>query len=214
MVNRDRLAQIWQSYWIDRSDNRSEIDRVFKLLVAAYTQPDRHYHNLDHIDQLLATIARFNDQLEDPITVKLAVWFHDFVYDSQAADNEIQSAKAAKELLTSIGESVTTIDRIQHLILATQGHQIDANDLDQSIFLDADLTILGADPVRYQAYQQAIRQEYSWVSPADYQTGRIQVLQSFLHRDRLYCTDLLFAELESIARSNLEKEISELISVR
>jgi predicted metal-dependent HD superfamily phosphohydrolase len=210
----DRLAQIWQSYWINRSGCRSEINRVYKLLFAAYTQPNRHYHNLTHIDQLLATIARFNHQLEDPITVKLAVWFHDFIYDSHASDNETQSAKAAQELLTSIGESATTIDRVQHLILATQGHQIDANDLDQSIFLDADLTIFGVNPVRYQAYQQAIRQEYNWVSPADYQTGRIQVLQSFLHRDRLYCTDLLFTELESIARSNLKQEISELISTR
>jgi predicted metal-dependent HD superfamily phosphohydrolase len=214
MSDFDRLAQIWQSYWIDRSSRHSEINRVFELLFAAYAQPNRHYHNLNHIDQLLTTIARFNHQLKDPITVNLAVWFHDFVYDSQASDNEAQSAKAAQELLTSIGESATTIDRVQQLILSTQGHQIDANDLDQSIFLDADLAILGADPVRYQAYQQAIRREYNWVSSTDYQTGRIQVLESLLKRDRLYCTDLLFAELESIARSNIKQEISELISAK
>jgi predicted metal-dependent HD superfamily phosphohydrolase len=214
MYDLGKLAQTWQSYWIDRSDRQSEISRVFQLLVDAYTQPDRHYHNLNHIDHFLTTLARFNDRLEDPIAVKLAAWFHDFIYDTHSVDNEAQSAKAAQELLTSIGESATTIDRVQQLILSTQGHQIDANNLDQSIFLDADLAILGADSVQYQAYQQAIRQEYHWVSSTDYQAGRIQVLQSFLHRDRLYCTDLLFPELESIARSNIKQEISELIRVK
>ncbi len=212
MYDLDRLAQMWQSYWIDRSDCQSEISRVFQLLIDAYTHPDRHYHNLNHIDHFLTTLTRFNHQLQDPIAVKLAAWFHDFVYDTHAVDNEIQSAKSAQELLASIGESATTIDRVQQLILATYGHQIDPKDLDQSIFLDADLAILGADPVQYQAYQQAIRREYNWVSPADYQTGRIQVLQSFLHRDRLYCTDILSTELELIARGNMQQEISELIN--
>jgi predicted metal-dependent HD superfamily phosphohydrolase len=40
-----------------------------------------------------------------------------------------------------------------------------------------------------------------------YQTGRIRVLESFLQRDRLYYTDLLFDELESIARTNMINEI-------
>jgi predicted metal-dependent HD superfamily phosphohydrolase len=212
MVNQDRLAQHWQSYWIDRSTRQPEINQVFELLVAAYTQPNRHYHNLNHIDRLLTTVAQFNHQLQDPITVKLAVWFHDFVYNSQASDNEAQSAKAARVLLTGIGESVAIIDRAQQLILATQGHKIAANDLDMCIFLDADLAILGADPVAYQVYQQAIRQEYSWVSDSEYRTGRIRVLESFLKRDRLYYTDLLFNQLESIARSNMQGEISELAS--
>ena len=206
----DRLAQHWQSYWGDRSDRQPEVNRVFELLVTAYTQPNRHYHNLNHIDRLLTTVAQFNHQLQDPITVELAVWFHDYIYNSQASDNEAQSAKAARVLLISIGESTAIIDRVQQLILATQGHQIDANDVDMCIFLDADLAILGADPVAYQAYQQAIRQEYSWVSDSAYQIGRIQFLESFLRRDGLYYTEVLFDRLESIARSNMQGEISQL----
>ena len=186
------------------------INRVFELLVTAYTQPNRYYHNLNHIDRLLTTVAQFNHQLQAPMTVELAVWFHDYIYNSQASDNEAQSAKAARVLLISIGESTATIDRVQQLILATQGHQIDANDVDMCIFLDADLAILGADPAAYQAYQQAIRQEYSWVSDSAYQIGRIQVLESFLRRDRLYYTEVLFDRLESIARSNMQGEISQL----
>ncbi len=206
----DRLTQIWQQCCdrlsIEYTSKQSGIDRVFKLLVAAYTQPDRHYHNLNHLDQIFVILDRFSD-LANPNAVYLAAWFHDFIYDPQAADNEIQSARAAEDLLVNLGASPATIDRVSSLILATNGHKVDPKDRDLSIFLDADLAILGTDPVIYQAYQQSIRREYSWVSDAAYQTGRIRVLKRFLTRDRLYYTALLFNELESIARLNLEREI-------
>lgn len=203
----DRLAQKWQQCFTDRFSTCDLDRRVFNILVAAYTQPDRHYHNLNHIDRLLTTIDR-TESLQNPTAVRLAVWFHDFVYDSQASDNEAQSAKSAEELLTNIGISSELIDRVQQLILATQGHQIDPDDPDRCIFLDADLAILGADPVEYQAYMRSIRREYSWASDAAYKVGRIQVLESFLQRDRLYYSDILGDELESIARLNLKQEIA------
>ncbi len=215
MYDLNRLAQIWQQSCgylsIDppgtNASRQPAIDRIFKLLVTAYTQPDRYYHNLNHIYHVITTLNRFDD-LENPSAVYFAAWFHDFVYNSQALDNEIQSAKAARDLLANLGESPATIERVISLILATEGHKIDPTDRDLCIFLDADLAILGTDPVIYQAYQQSIRCEYSWVSDAAYQTGRIRVLESFLNRDRLYFTELLFNELESIARLNLQEEIA------
>jgi predicted metal-dependent HD superfamily phosphohydrolase len=217
------LARKWQQCWRDlpidsasqRLPQQTELDRVFQLLVTAYTQSDRHYHNLTHIHHVLTTIDShaewllqgFSVTLKNPIAVSLAAWFHDFVYDPQASDNELQSAKAAGELLLNLGGNQELICCVQELILATQGHQIVAEDFDRSIFLDADLAILGADPVTYQAYSRSIRCEYSWVSDAAYRAGRIQVLESFLQRDRLYYTDTLFNELEDLARSNMLSEI-------
>ncbi len=204
----DRLAQKWQAIWQDRIiPNRGEIDRVFQLLVTAYSQPDRYYHNLNHIDRMLTTLALFTSCIQDPISVSLAAWFHDFIYDPQAADNEIQSAKAALELLDNLGVSAHEIDRIQQLILATQGHQVDGIDSDIWILLDADLAILGTDREQYQVYARSIRREYSWVSDDLYREGRIRVLESFLQRDRLYFTELLFDELEAISRLNIQQEI-------
>jgi predicted metal-dependent HD superfamily phosphohydrolase len=219
MYNLDRLASQWQQSWYDDMENSSyqklyelgRVDSVFELLVTAYTQPDRHYHNLNHIDRLLTSWERFNQgKLRDPMAVFLAIWFHDFVYDPQLTDNEIQSAKVATELLTNLGASIDTIVHVEQLILATQGHQSSPEDFDKCVFLDADLAILGADPVAYQAYARSIRREYSWVSDLEYKAGRIRVLESFLQRDRLYFTDLMFDELESIARTNMKQEIAEL----
>jgi predicted metal-dependent HD superfamily phosphohydrolase len=210
----------WQQFWVDRSNTpidrvrQQEIDRILQLLIAAYTQPDRHYHNLNHIHHLLTIIERFDrknspylERLQDPSSVILAAWFHDFVYDPQVADNEVQSARAATALLANLNISLD-LDRIEQLILATQGHQIDPDDADLCTFLDADLAILGADPVRYAAYQRSIRREYDWVDDATYRIGRSRVLASFLQRDRLYYTDLLFGELEARARLNLQQEIA------
>jgi predicted metal-dependent HD superfamily phosphohydrolase len=161
---------------------------TFEILVNAYTQPDRHYHNLNHIYHLLTTIERFDGLVQDSIALSLAAWFHDFVYDPRATDNEAQSAKAAGDLLTNIGISSKLIDRVQQLILATQGHQIDAEDRDRCIFLDTDLAILGTDPVAYQVYARSIRREYGWVSDAAYQTGRIRVLEPTF-RTSIFTTD-------------------------
>jgi predicted metal-dependent HD superfamily phosphohydrolase len=217
------LARKWQQCWTDLSidplskslQKQQKIDRVFQILVTAYSKPDRHYHNLDHIHHLLTILARFDrGKLRDPMAIFLAIWFHDFVYDPQAQDNEIQSAQAARELLTNLGVSIDLILHVEQLILATQGHQVNPEDFDRSVFLDADLAILGADPDSYQVYARSIRREYSWVSDSAYQAGRIQVLETFLQRDRLYYTDLLFTELELQARLNMEGEISVLIEGR
>jgi predicted metal-dependent HD superfamily phosphohydrolase len=216
----------WQQFWAVRSISpidsvrQQEIDRIFQLLIAAYTQPDRHYHNLNHIYHVLTILERFDrgnslnsEHLQDASSVILAAWFHDFVYDPQATDNEVQSAKAATELLSNLELSLD-LDRIEQLILATQGHQIDPDDADLCIFLDADLAILGADPVHYAAYRRSIRSEYEWVDEATYRIGRSRVLASFLQRDQLYYTDLLFDELEAIARMNLQQEIAMLEKYR
>jgi predicted metal-dependent HD superfamily phosphohydrolase len=201
------LSIAWQQCWQDLTIDSSVSERVFQLLIEAYSHPDRYYHNLTHIDRVLSTIARFSHELKNPLAVNLAAWFHDFIYDARALDNELKSTQAAEELLTNIGVSRESIERVSQLILATQGHQIDRNDTDRCIFLDADLAILGAAPADYHIYQRSIRREYTWVTDDAYRAGRIRVLDSFFQRDRLYHTDLLFHELESIARNNITTEI-------
>lgn len=208
MASIDRLYLQWHSCWCDLPVSSAKLDAAFERLVAAYSHRDRHYHNLQHIESMLATLARFDRQ--EPIVLNLATWFHDFIYDPHARDNEIHSAIAARECLLALDVPHQQIDRVEQLILATQGHCVDPSDRDLCIFLDADLAILGADAQTYRNYAQAIRREYSWVADEDYRSGRSRVLTDFLQRDRLYHTELLFNELETAARANLDREIGEL----
>ena len=62
-------------------------------LVRAYEAADRHYHDLRHIEALLA-LAR-DQPLLDSAAVEAAIWFHDAIYDTRRNDNEERSAKLA-----------------------------------------------------------------------------------------------------------------------
>ncbi len=66
-------------------------------LVAAYTAPGRHYHNLAHIEDCLAALARVeNLSPREREILSEAIWWHDVVYDATRADNEELSAQLAE----------------------------------------------------------------------------------------------------------------------
>jgi predicted metal-dependent HD superfamily phosphohydrolase len=184
----------------------------FDVLGAAYTAPERHYHNLEHLGEMFRVIDRLSAQVEDPGALHLAVWFHDAVYDSRAKDNERRSGELAVDLLGPIGVPASAIERIVQMIWATV-HVADGDPpalRDTRVLLDADLAILGASEQRYARYAADIRKEYSWVPEADYRAGRAAVLERFLAAPRIYHTQVLFEEGEQRARANLRTEIAEL----
>ncbi|MBU7582936.1 MAG: hypothetical protein KAF91_08500 [Nostoc sp. TH1S01] len=189
------------------SVDQDKIAATFTLLVEAYTTPERYYHTLQHIDDVLNNIQTLQTYTQNLPAVQLAAWFHDVVYDPQAPDNEAKSAEYAGQILTDLAIPIHQITTVQRLILNTKHHQAAIDDIDSQILLDADLAILAADPVDYQKYAQAIRQEYAWVAEVDYIQGRKQVLEKFLQRQRLYFTPLMFEVAEKSARANLQAEI-------
>src|SRR5262249_41743880 len=62
--------------------------RGFDDLAAAYGEPGRYYHNLDHVRAVLHTIDELARLASEPAAVYLAAWFHDAVYDPRRGDNE------------------------------------------------------------------------------------------------------------------------------
>lgn len=46
-----------------------------------YTEPQRHYHTLLHLDAMLASLDARAAGVDDKIAIELATWFHDCVYD-------------------------------------------------------------------------------------------------------------------------------------
>lgn len=185
---------------------------VFDALAAAYSAPERFYHNLEHLAEMFRVIDRLAPQVEDPAALHLAVWFHDAVYDSRAKDNERRSGDLAVDLLGPIGVPGSAIERIVNMIWAT-AHP-DAAEVpalrDTQVLLDADLAILGASEERYARYARDIRREYAWVPDADYRVGRAAVLTRFLARPRIYHVPLVFDEGEQRARANLRAELASL----
>jgi len=203
----DILFLRWQNTLQPFGVDQITTENAFNNLVAAYSNPKRYYHTLKHIHHVLNTIETLQAYTKNLIAVQFAAWFHDIVYNTQAQDNEEKSAEYAHELLTNLGIPPNNIAGVTRLILNTKHHQAEINDVDSQVLLDADLAILSAKPVQYWEYAHAIRQEYAWVSDADYITGRSQVLERFLQCDRIYSTPLMFKLAEQSARSNINTEI-------
>jgi predicted metal-dependent HD superfamily phosphohydrolase len=175
-------------------------------LIAAYSAPGRHYHNLAHIRDCLVKLAHV-DGLSDAErdTLSEVIWWHDVVYDPTRSDNEELSAQLAE---VHVGPDIAR--EVGRLIRLTKTHAVDPGDRLGAILISIDLSILGAEPARYDAYSAAIRQEYAHVPDGDYRAGRARVLKQFAARPFIF-PDAGFAEAnDRQARENLARELASL----
>ena len=176
-------------------------------LVAAYTAPCRHYHNLAHIEDCLATLAQIDGlSAHERAILTEAIWWHDVVYDPTRSDNEeLSAALAERHVRADISHEVGRLIRL------TKSHDVAADDRLGAILISIDLSILGAEPARYDAYAAAIRQEFSHVTDADYRKGRAAVLRRFAARPAIYPDAGFAAKYDQRARDNLARELASLI---
>jgi len=196
-------------------ENEPLIDEPLKReLSALYRTEGRHYHNLAHIEAMLALADHYRASLHDPEAVEAAIWFHDAIYDSRAKDNEAKSAALAEKKLAGRTDA-QRLARIAAMISATATHELphlgDENAVrDAALLLDMDLAILGAAPDAFDAYEQAVRREYGWVEEAMWLAGRSAVLQNFLARPHIFHTKEFRQRFEPQARRNIARSIEAL----
>lgn len=176
-------------------------------LAARYAEPHRHYHTLAHVQALLRHLDTHRALVRQPAHVEAAIWYHDVVYDTHRSDNEICSADVVRFELMSIGWLGVDVERVAGMVEATQHHRAADGDTDTQLFLDLDLSVLGAAPPVYDTYRDAIRAEFDWVPEAAYRAGRAKVLRSFLDRPAIYRTPALAALWEVTARANVQREL-------
>src|SRR5690348_1527399 len=98
-----RLRADWTRQLAPFGAGAEPVAKAWSDLESAYERPDRHYHTLRHIAQVLGTIDRLRDRALDPVSLRLAAWYHDAVYDSRAKDNEERSADLARAVLPALG---------------------------------------------------------------------------------------------------------------
>ncbi|WP_255991681.1 HD domain-containing protein [Chitinolyticbacter albus] len=175
---------------------------VREALLAAYAEPQRHYHTRQHLAECLALLARYRDLADEPAEIGIALWFHDAIYDVKASDNEARSAEWAARELTAARVGSERVARVQALILATR-HDAVPQEHDARLLVGIDLAILGATPERFAEYEAQIRAEYAWVPGPLFRRKRRAILRALLARSPLYGTPALQAQFEASARSNL-----------
>ncbi len=214
----DQLKEVLRSPFMDlfgsESTDQVMLGAYFDTVTNHYSQEHRAYHTLRHVYDLLALEKSGILAVQDPETVRAAIWLHDVVYKQQTKKgyNERKSAQFSDITLRALGR-YDLVNNTNDLIIATIEHQPVGSHPDVEAFLDMDLSILGAEPARYDQYAEAIRFEYNYIPEADYRTGRAAVLQTF--RDRLsegglFYTPEAFDAFAENADANMEREIYEL----
>lgn len=199
----DSFAALWNAAAL------RDAPPVFAQLEQAYREPARAYHNLAHIEHMLAEFGSQRALAEWPEAVELAIWFHDAVYDSRAKDNEERSAALAHDILVKAGTNMRLCSAVELLILATR-HLHPPHTRDEQLLVDCDLAILGQPRARFDAYEIAIRAEYAWVNDTDYRAGRTKVLEQFQSRNAIYSLPAFRNRYEAAARSNLVHSLHQL----
>ena len=204
------LAATWDAAWSFLG--RPAPAGLQAELMAAWSEPHRHYHDQRHLRECLALSTRWRNFGRRSGEIAIALWFHDAIYDPQAGSNELNSAAWAARSLVRAGADSDTAQRVHDLVMATQ-HDAPAalkSGPDAQLLFDIDLSILGSPAERFERYDQDVRKEYVWVPGFRYQEARAQVLQSFLDRSRLYHGEHAVALLEAQARINLAAALSRL----
>ncbi|EGF91786.1 hypothetical protein ABI_02170 [Asticcacaulis biprosthecium C19] len=176
-------------------------DALWRNILAAYSEPHRHYHGLSHIAAVVARFDTVRDQFEDPGQALLALFFHDIIYEPARRDNEALSADRLREALPGID----TARACRH-ILATTAHQ-PSDDPDTNLVLDIDMSVLGASWPAYLAYARGVFHEYVPVYGLEaYAAGRVALfLTPTLARDHIFLTQS-FAARDAQAKQNLSAE--------
>lgn len=202
MVVTSRTLEVsWQRVWAKLE--LSAPVGLFERLLAAYSEPQRHYHTLQHLVECIAHFEASAPLASEPGEVEIALWFHDGIYDVRGKSNEKRSADWAVSVLSASGADATRCQRVANLILATC-HDASPTDQDQQLLVDIDLAILGADRQRFAEYDAQVRAEYSWVPGIVYRMKRRGVLRGFLAHPYIYSTGYFRDNFEEQARINLE----------
>ncbi|WP_324650493.1 hypothetical protein [Georgenia sp. H159] len=199
--------------------DRTEIQRTASTLVERWQQPERRFHNLRHLTDVLARVEELAEETHDPDVVRLAAWYHGAAFNASAAEayarrggeDEVGSAALAREELTALGVPDAVADRVSELILNLARHDADEHDVDALALCDADLGTLAVEPQKYAAYRKAIREEYAHIPELDYVGSRVAILARLLQRRRLFVSPFSLA-WEEPARENLTAELSHLRS--
>ena len=200
------LASRW-SLLFDEIALTDSSKSLFADLQKHYTNSKRMYHNFSHIHAMLKICEQYQSEIENYRVLRLAVWYHDIIYQATRKDNEAKSAEYALKILADSNLSAVELEQIKQLIISTKSHDILIDNFDNCLLLDADLGVLAASHEQYIRYTHAIREEYKIYPDFLYKKGRKKVLQHFLERARIYFTEAFQAQHEMDARQNLESEI-------
>lgn len=204
------------------------------LLVPLYNSPQRHYHDLNHINYCLSKLSEYMDENPELINVtedivKHAIWYHDAVYSPYPfgiqTSNEIESATLFRESVYydivktpswDADHGHIFMDAVNQAILATEHHLNETAGImvghmypTTKIMLDIDLA--GFSKPFNEVYKDSDRifKEYECLGlPKRIMLeNRVKFLKAMLAKEYIFYTEYFHKKYEKTARSNIQAVI-------
>ncbi|MGE0197097.1 MAG: hypothetical protein AB7P48_15920, partial [Methylocystis sp.] len=177
--------------------------KAFSVIDAAYREPQRRYHDWSHIVDLLAKLDSLKGLAVRPDLIAAAIFWHDVVYVTRDGDGllrpDAENVRASAALFEQHAKfDASDTDAVHDLIMATADHlharavieHYPGFSRDLDLFLDLDLSSLGAPWRVFERNLGRLRFEYAWVPEPLFCLGRLQMIDTFAARgDGLYRRD-------------------------
>jgi predicted metal-dependent HD superfamily phosphohydrolase len=159
--------------------NKWNIKCDVNLLLSMWNESHRHYHTLNHLNDVIDQINEDKSKYSEKEYEKLmlAALFHDCVYDSMSSTNEEDSANFFIECCQD--KSNPDVLEVKQMILDTKTHESTTN-LSES-FNHYDMSIVERDFDQLLEWENGIAEEYKAYGE-QYKEGRLKFLESLLDK--------------------------------
>jgi len=163
------------------------IDITYDEVIRRYSEPHRHFHTVEHLNDVLKQLVLKRSQLlsdnkrsqrssDNYVSMLIAAIFHDIVYDPQRRDNEEKSIEFL-DFSTSIldeSEYYEIKENAKKIILATKTHD-KIHELIYS-FNKIDCSILDRSLPELLKWEEQIHKEYEFTG-SEYKERRLKFLK-------------------------------------
>lgn len=159
--------------------NKWNIKCDVTTLLSMWNESHRHYHTLNHLNDIIDQINENKSKYSNKEYEKLMLTalFHDCVYDPMKNDNEEKSAQFFIECCSD--KTNSDVLEVKQMILDTKTHESTTN-LSES-FNHYDMSIVERDFDQLLEWENGISEEYKSYGDA-YKEGRLKFLESLLDK--------------------------------
>ena len=199
VLDYDRFRLLWQHCLLDQATDDSAA--IHQQLIASYSEPQRFYHTLTHIEHCLSLIDKISSELQNPDALEIAIWFHDVVYQPGARDNEQLSADQFMAITDGIFDDGLRDTVYQH-IMATVHDGAEIKYADTNYMLDIDLSGFGRPWAEFIQDSDNLRLEMEDLPDDVFYQRQTAFQDKLFGQPRFFKTDYFYDNYEARARQN------------
>ena len=199
VLDYDRFRLLWNRCLLDSA--KDESSAIHRHLTDSYSEPQRYYHTLDHIEHCLSLFDKICSEVENPEALELAIWYHDVVYTPGAKDNEQLSADLFMAKSHGVFDDAQR-DTIYRHIMATVHDGSEYGNTDTQFMLDIDLSSFGRPWPEFIQDSDNLRLEMKDQPDEVFYQKQATFQDKLFGQPRFFKSDYFYQKYEIQARQN------------